>query len=376
MARGVPTYTTGSLGVAASGAAQLDAFLPIIETALTGYLSNATQAWELYDDIDSALATRNRVYRSVGDRNLASGAGDAAIFGEIIRHTSTAFRVRNYQDWSTSGSGSGGRQSITASAASSTFTTAALTYFIFVNEYEFIVLYNQSTTWALIGWVSPIRTHIAASQRGVAFTTSLATAGSNVVVSIDRDITSSIVVGQKVWAYNLTPAAAALGSQNIQITTVEAVTASTITLDLSENLVSGSIIGADPSPVYTFGTSSVSSTVGNPTLYGVNSPTGEYTGQSGQAATFTPQLNFTTEGEIDPQLGSNLYMGSKAVIETTSVSSYPIMPRGEPGLIAYWGQGSQADPLTDEMYDIGTDTAYKYFGNLLNTLRGFSVRIP
>lgn len=370
MARGVPQYTTGTLGAAGSATLQMDAIIPIIETALTAYTSNATQAWELYDDVDPLLASRNRIYKSVGDRNLVSGAGDTALFAQFLRATATTLRFRTYQDWSDLSS-TGSRQSILNTTAF-TATAAALNYFIFVNEYEFHVVLNQSTTWVWLGWMSPVRTHISPNRRGVAFTTAAASSGSSVVVSLDRDITSSIVVGQEVWTQNVTASGNALESATIQVVPVENVTATTITLSLSEGLASGALIGADSAAHAVFGLSTTNSS--NPVIHFTNFANGTYTAQAGQSGTLTSQLDAVAEAEIDPQLGSNLYKGSKAIATITGAPNVAL--RGETDIVTYWGQGAQADPQTDEMFDVATGNSYKYFGNLLNGGRGVGFRIP
>ena len=84
MARSAFTYSTGSFP-ASTTSVRVDNLFPVLETALTAVTSNATQAWELYDDIDPALASRDRVYKSVGDRNLGGGNGEVTIFLRLTR---------------------------------------------------------------------------------------------------------------------------------------------------------------------------------------------------------------------------------------------------------------------------------------------------
>ena len=362
MARSAFTYSTGSFP-ASTTSVRVDNLFPVLETALTAVTSNATQAWELYDDIDPALASRDRVYKSVGDRNLGGGNGDVTIFLRLTR-VGGQFFIRTYQDWSTLTS-TGSRLNTTSAVQ---MYTGVATYHIFVNEYDLhLIIVDTSTVW--FGAVTPVRTHIRSDKNGVMFTTAAATAGSSVVISVDRDATGSIQVGQDVWIQNITAPGDALESETIQVATVEAITATTITLTIGSNVPSGAIIGTDPTPSATFSVLNTS----NPNLFFTNLPDTSYPGVNLTTATLTAQSAQISEAETDPQSGINLYIGSRFSVNSTSANFRAT--RGELGNVAAWSQGAQSDLDTDEMVDVATGTTYRYFYTLLNFSRGLSFEV-
>ena len=364
MARGVPTLTTATLAAAGSPTLQMDAFLPVVEAALAAYLSNATAAWGIYDAIDASLATRDTVYQSFGDRTLVSGAGDTTLYMRIARSTSQ-FTLRGYQDWSTLSS-TGSRQTFLQTVS---VTAAALTYWICINEYEVHIVTEQSGAFQYAGWANPARTHIPAGHSGVAFTTSAVTAGSAVVIPIDRSLVGSLTINKNVFIANLTAAGNALESETIEVLPVEAVAATpTVTLSPANSYASGAIIGDDP-----FCLMSWRSTIADPTLYFTQSRTGDLVAAAPSGsnfASFELPLSSLSEAAEDPHPGTNLYIGQRAfVVDATAASGGRL--RGEVQNSSFWGVDTQT--TADTMFDLPTGDRYVPFPALLNTSRLLSL---
>jgi len=243
MARLTTNRVFSSFDVASSATQGEDTYDQLI-TEIAAYQSNGVTAWELYDDI----AARDKVFRSVGDRTINGGAGDAVIYMRLVENLGIRFRV--YQDWSTS--------SHTGSRGTSEHLTlitdnVAVKFFYALDEYEFVFGVFQSGVrfdWGGVGIT--IRDHVIARESGVAFNTSqVVGAGAATVIPVDRDLQNLLHVGQKIWFIPQTPTGSALASATIETTTVTALDAFSVTVALLNNTYEiGSIVGLDPCPSY------------------------------------------------------------------------------------------------------------------------------
>lgn len=288
MARGTPSFASGS-GASVLDNSQVTNIYNDLIAALTAYQNNSQDAWE---EIDVVNATSNRqeiVYQSRGDRTLGpSGEGDANLIIKVQQFSDTDIYFDAYQDWSTNSS-TGSRN---AGGSSTRWTgideNASYRYWYLSNEYEFVFLLKQEHVWYYVHFGSPIRRHIPSVAEGIAFTTASASSGSSVTVALDRDITASIVDSsdpngpQRVWIYNVTPVGNALRASTVDVTTVNAITSTTITFaSLANNFDSGAIVGLDPSPMFLVALSG-RSTGGSldSALYFTNTTVGTYTNVS------------------------------------------------------------------------------------------------
>jgi hypothetical protein len=368
MARGTPTYFSGTV----AGDNQVQDFYTALKTRIEAYQSNSTDAWEEYDPISTSAGSRDYVFRSLGDRTLASGAGDAALF---LRMTETATYIdfRGYQDWSTNGSGSGAREAFSLSYCRLTLnSTDTIAYWGVSNEYEFSLVLIQGGTHAFVSFGSPQRTHVPSDGNGICLLSSGASAGSSVVLSVDRDVSSDVgsgklTVGQKVWVYNLTATGDALETSTVEIVEVEAVTSNTVTVDsLASNKAAGAIVGLDPCPmgVATY-------TTGDPPHYYTNHKDGSWASALGQVYYVESIMDIMTEGNIDPAPNS-LYYGGLGMPHSTTAGKGG--PRGTKETLSFWSIGTQADQqrmLTN--YAGSAAGGWKIFPSLANN--GYALAI-
>lgn len=360
MVRSAPSFSSGTIAAQASAEAMLDLFLPQIESALAAFQSSGTTAWEIYDTLDATLASRNRIYRSLGDRSLVSGAGDAWLLAQINRTATNTLTLNAYQDWSTSTS-TGNRAA--NDALFFTVTADELNFFFSLHEYEFHCVWNQATAWNWFGWGNLVRTHVVPSHRGIALSTAAITAGTSVVIGLDRDISNTIEVGAPVWVMNRTATGNALESATIEIATVEAVTSTpNITLTLANSFASGAMIGADPTAMAVW-----RGTNGIPVLFWTNDGSGQYSTQGSTFGSWDPGIVNTQEAGADPA-ATGYYLGSRPTGDITSVGAGGVIgARGTSDVAAFWGDGAQNDPQTDLMIDANTGQSHKVFDTLINS---------
>jgi len=358
MARGTPTYFSGTI----TGVNNVEDLFTQLETRVKAYQSNGGDAWEEWDVVTATAGLRDITYRSLGDRTLVSGAGDASLLMRMTQNSATAIRWRGYQDWSTTSS-TGTNEAGSAAAASGSWTTlsptAAIDYFGVSNEYEFTMVMVQGGAYRIMHFGSPKRMQVPAAAKGVARTSNAETAGASVVIEVDRDITSTIAVGQRIWVYNVTPTATALRTGAVNLAEVTAKAAGSITVDtLDNNLDAGAIIGLDPSPMMV-GTGTTTITA----LYFTNHTNGVYEGAALNSAFIEPLVELLTEAIIDPHPGSGLYIGSEAILDDPDAAHGGY--RGVPELMTWWPIGTNADQ--DRMvpnYD--TAEARKVFPSIKN----------
>lgn len=360
MARGTPSYSTASLPAATDAAAQLDAFLPILESAITAYQSNATDAWEVYAALDTSLASRDTVYRSVGDRTLGSGAGDTSAFVRLERTSSITLQFSTYQDWSTA-SNTGVRQSSPAAVSLGAGAATSLEYFFCYNEYEFHCVLNEDSgaAWRYFGWGVADRSHVPPAATGIAFLDSAVTTGSSVVCALDRDISSDITVGQYVWITNRTAAGDPLEPADVEVVEVTAVSSTpNITLaQLNNNYAAGAIVGFDPIGCFCW---TAGNTAATP-LQCSNDASGASGGQNAFWA--LPFDDIPNEAGEDPEAITGLYRGQYAYIND-GTADFPSW-RGRLTASSFWGVNGQTGPTADVMRDIVTGVGYRPFPGLL-----------
>ena len=358
MARGTPTYFSGTI----TGTSQRQDLYSKIREYLSGasaYQSNSVDAWEEYDEITATAGSRDMVHRSLGDRTIASGAGDAGLFIRIIENT-TNIDFKAYQDWSTSSS-TGEREAFSASytrwAVAS--DTADIAYWGVLNEYEFAMVYEQSGTYRWCWFGSPLRDRFPSDGRGICRLSSDVSAGDDVVLSVDRDVSSSLYVGQKVWVYNQTDTGDALENDTVEIVEVTAIgtTPNTVTVDtLAEDKAANALIGLDPSPMGV-----AAYTNANPTVYFTNGNDGSEL----QTYTIETLIQVFTEGNLDPEShGGDYYYGSPGLFHSITAGGPGV--RGHSELVSLWAKGAQSDEdriFTD--YAQTAAKAVKYFGGSL-----------
>jgi hypothetical protein len=364
MARGTPAYNTGSI----TGTNNVQDLMSALETELKAYQSNAQDAWEELQVLDATAGQRDVVFRSRGDRTLVSGAGDAHLIARLAQVTATVLEFRAYQDWSTNDS-AGARESTTTQLRwNSVSATEDIDWFRVSNEYEFVFVAVQGGDEYWVSFGNPIRRHVPPSHRGIAKVSSAATStGSNVVISIDRDISSLIKVGAWVWAYNITADGNVLESATIQLLPVVAVTASTITLNITADLVVGSLIGMDPSFMHITSGLNVSDGVG----YAPNTGAGLYVGAAQNSLDYTHLGRLVVEGGVDPN-PNDLYAGGRAMLVSLAGAEQSF--RGISQIFGWAAQGAQASNLTDRMEDNYDAAArWKYFPGLLDTGWGLMI---
>lgn len=364
MARGAPSYVTGTVAAQSTADDVVDLFLPIIETQLGTYQTNSVSAWQVFDDIDAGLATRDRVWQSRGDRTLGAGAGDTRLYVRITRNLAQ-LRFNVYQDWSTlssTGSRNPGPNTLFISSAE-------LTYFFCYNEYEFHFIVNQGSSWAYTGFLNPARVHVPSQIAGVAFTTAAVTAGGPVTVGLDRDISGNIRVGQRVFFIRQTDPGAALESAEIEAPVVTAVTSTTVTVDsLLSNYVGGSIVGFDPC---CFGCESTTS--GALTFLNTHGADGVSLLSSNQSM-IGQFFDNTSESDEDPA-PTGFFQGARMQLQDNVFAVPNGSWRGRSDCVVYWGVNGQTDP-DDIMRDVTSGVGYRPFPQLLDSNRLMSFYDP
>lgn len=348
MTRSTPLYFQTSLPTMGGGGQRI-AFWDAVVADIQVHQSNGVDAWESYDDISGVVANSDRdtVFRSLGDRNLGSGSrvGDANLFFRFRLNTNGFFYFGAYQDWSqTDNDGFGdattlGGTSETGSLFFQLSDIDAVDYFGVVNTHEGVVVARQSGTTFYMAWGSPVRSHIPTSRAGIARQTGTYSSGSGVVVSLDRDISSVIRVNQAIWAYDVTDEASALiASPNYEFTTVDAVSASDITLNtVSNNHGAFGIIGLDPSPMYVFAASGATINLGLTSIYNFTNRIDATQSDNNNDSTQSSLIAGITEAEMDPgTLGVH-----PGVFSRFTMTDGPLEFRGRPEHHTYWTTGTQ-----------------------------------
>jgi hypothetical protein len=346
MARSTGEFFSGTLAAVLSG--QVSNFCTTIETELTAFQSNATDAWEEHASLTlSPPVTFDKVFRSLGDRTLVSGAGDANLFVRIQLSTLTIY-VNAYQDWDVVAE-VGLRDAVPMGAHGVTLSdTAQIDYWGVRNEYEFVILWAQSGSWYFLVFGSPVRSHIPSLAAGIARATANVVAGAGVTIALDRDISTEITVGQRVWVYDVVDPGFTfpLTHDNAEVVEVSAVTATDITVvSLANNhgsATSKAIVGLDPCPMYV----NIGSNNSTMTPYFTNFIDAVYTGTFSQSHGFSPMFPSTGffAGQNAPE-STNFYAGVRAHVFSSGFSGGPSNGgfRGYPEHLFWWPIGTQVD---------------------------------
>lgn len=341
MARSTGQYFSGTLPGVVSG--QRLNFFNLFKSSLEAFLSAGTAAWQSYYLYQPGPALpRDQVWRSLGDRNLLAGSGDANLFVRAGMDAGGVFSIDAYQDVSTA-AGATLREAAGAGFLTLSFSdTAAIDYWGVRNEYEYVMILRQSGTTRIIAFGSPRRIHIASVAAGIARATGNVTAGSPRVIPVDRDLTGLITVGQRVWVYDVVDTGAAFpgGHDNAEVATVTAVAAGSITVATLVNAhgtaTSKAIVGLDPCPMYAICAGSAFP----PTWYMTNALNATYAGASANSCAITPFM-VPDIGSFGPNgpARTGLYIGASAGLSMNS----PIEFRGSPQHIHFWPIGTQVD---------------------------------
>lgn len=345
MARSAPIVDSGNIP---SGSGNRATFMNTLVAKLTEFQSGGTDAWELTNQFDVG-ASYDGVFHSVGDRTIAGGSGDTDIWIRLRMSSGTVY-VQGAQDFSTiAASWTAGRyREINSSGTGSIDDTTAIDWFSVVNEYEFHFVWLQGGAWHSLSLGSLIRPYSDAIG-GVGRITSQSGTGNGVVLGIDRDLTNDIQVGQKVWLVNQTPDGSALQSVGIDIVTVTAKTASTLTVDgVTNTYAVGSLVGWDPCP--TFVKPSTSTTV----CFGqkLDGSWSSSNGQIGYIHNIIDNVGIT-ESDFDPGL-DGLYAGGDCGVV---MNSYPQGYRGKFQLVQIFTLGTQTDM---DLMQVNFDATQQY----------------
>lgn len=239
----------------AVGSGQRFALCQAIAGALTAYQEGGQSAFQQLQLIDGG-GNFDRVYRSVGDRSLAGGAGDANIIIRITDIPASGIDIRTYSDWSPVSTA--GRRQAPATAALARIPNANISdtleaYLIgFGNAYECsMMLWQPTLTTPIIISIGQLVRHIPARMAGVAHTASSPAPGASRTFNLDRSLVGSLTVGQTIHIYQQTPASEALRTLVTEACTVAAVGDGTVQVtNLVNTFGVGALLGLWPQPTY------------------------------------------------------------------------------------------------------------------------------
>jgi hypothetical protein len=246
MARGTPSVSKGSVGAVGSG--QRKAVVSHIKNLATAYLVSGNAAWVQADYYN--LATYDyRILHSVGSPLLVSGAGDADLW-VVLQEYASGIYVRSMSDYCPSAD-TYQRLTSTSSSSIGISDTAAYDWWCVVNDYEFFFGMVQSGTMYGVWFGQPLNGLSDTSAIGgrARLTADTSTTGNGIVLSLDRDLTGKLTVGQKIYLLNQTvDGAGSLANDFCEIVTVASVGSSTVTVDgvVNQPYKTGSLIGLYP----------------------------------------------------------------------------------------------------------------------------------
>ena len=293
MARGTPQFSSGVIPGAGSGV--IRALGGAIKDCLTSYISNGESAWQVIDTITDTSTSFDWVLQSVGDRSLGilGNKGDTEIFLRLWRSSGSIY-TKMYQDWSPT-SHSGARPSYNGGNGGLD-DVSSVEWWGVVNEYSCCFVWVQGGFWRGIMWGQPIRPY-SSPLNGIA-RLSVATSGTGTItLSVDRDISANLKVGQMVWLVNHTPTGQALKTPYTETVIVENVTSSTIQVSGVTNTPYevGSLVGLDPCA--NMNAVAIDS---NNNFYTCNDKNGTWGGEGGSYAGSNVSLPMN-ESEEDPE---------------------------------------------------------------------------
>lgn len=240
-----PKHLSGTLGAVGSG--QRRNILEKIEETIVSFTSSwsGINSWGVYQDI-SGGASFDKVYKCDGYRRSPSADHGNRSFYVRLNENGGTLNLDVHGDWIT---GEQKGQYNTAGTASWTISdTAEVKYWMNANEYAFASILSSSTGWRYMyfGEYAQI-THTNPNQKGVAFLTQPATAGSNVVLNLDRNVDDGFRVGGVYQIVNQTPHGAAKVPGIVSMVTCSAFGGTSMTVsNLPNNCVSGAVLGIYP----------------------------------------------------------------------------------------------------------------------------------
>lgn len=312
-------------------------------------------------------ATTFSLDTSVGNGAYTSGGvvetpwiGDTDLWLHIHRTAPSDLDFVGYQDWSSTSSTGARASSTTQVAWNSLSATAEIDWYTASNEYEFVFIIVQSGAWRVFYACSPIRIQ-GPNTAGIGRVKTATSTTGTVVIATDRDMSSEITPGQRVWLVNQTVEGATLDSSAYtEIVPVSAVTSTTITVTgvTNQPYRVGSLIGLDCC-MFALGYA----TSGDPPMYWTNRPDAGYSSAGAQVGAIEHIGPLIDESSEDPR-PDNDYLMSDALIRSTQASYVGL--RGFCEVIAYAAQGVQTD--ADRMLpDHQTSSAFKVFASLSHT---------
>jgi len=346
MARGTGAYSSGLIN---GGTQNRYDFFQAIITVMKAYQSNGENAWEELDVLVDAVPLYDVVLHSVGDRSLGSGVnkGDTDIFVRL-HVASNQIYARAYQDWSATSS-TGNRATTDRSVA--TTDVDDIEYWMVVNEYEVMVVFLQNAGYKFIHFGKPSNPYTD-RMNGIARMSVATSTTGTVIVSLDRDITANVQVGQKIWLLNLTEDGQVLSTDDTELVTVTAVTSNSITVSgvTHQPYAIGSFVGLDSIATHCY----LSPTFG--ILDTVNNPDGNALG-SGTNKSMATVVSY--ENEFDPGW-DGMYLGFRV---------YPVMSSPNYDFRGYWDHVrvfSRASQMDEDIYrvDFNDSDRWKFFPSL------------
>lgn len=301
--------TTYTEGVESSGAGSVEALYDSIVATILAYSFGGSNPWTEVSEV----ATRDKVLYSGGDPS----SPDIACWLRIT-HSGNNINVIMYQDWSSlSETGSKATTLKTIFTGNNT-TGGSVNWYMVVNAYEIGLIAVQDAN----EWIASMGVGMRyGSNRGlIGRTTASVGSGSGVVVPVDRDL--ELVDGQQIWIYNVTPDGLALRADTINITTVDASDATSVTMNtLANSFDAGAIIGLHPSCNYVAAASGVGTMQGR-AIYSADGTSPVLILQ-----TYSITSNLFDETEVDPNIITDAYYGTRIVMNenTISAQTYGVM---------------------------------------------------
>jgi len=323
--------TTTITTTATPGEEIYDIVVPHVQSFTTDGASSA--AWETYDQI----ATRNVVLLSRGDKTLGNGAGDSKIYVQFDAETSaTALRVTVHGDWSTASS-TGSRSSATTVLTPG--TTDDIAVWVGTNEYEGVLVFQRDTIEGHATWGQIFRAQIPAAHQGTAFATAAVAGGPDIIIPLDRNLINTLQVGHQCWKVPQTAVGDVLSGDAIAIGTVQAITASSVTLDIATVEI-GDLIGCYPQPVY----------IGDATFDSTLEFVNDLVGTSGAIFTASNAAYSGQHSIENPSINTDVALGSSSFPGENNVNEHFMGVRSLLHTWASTGKDTMVDGATERLH--------------------------
>lgn len=341
--RSLGYFASGTIA-ADGGGGNINRLLAVFEADLLSLTcSNGVPAWRVEQDRTTTGSYTYKMYSSAGDRALGpNGRGDTRIvFG--MSGSSTGWAEQLYLDWDT-GSSTGINNASNPARSIGSSDTSQIRYWHGWNEYESVFIVSGSTTWRVGAIGEVVRNQIPWYHRGRAFLTAASVSGSNIVLTVDRDLTTGnerLVSGGLIHIIDLLSGSGIAGippfGYNWDSGTIGSISTTSITINsLAQTHSAGAIIGFDPLPAMTsHPTSDAGSFYSNMRLNMA------YAGLSSNTQTSRLGVN-VPETSADPaDYGQGIFQGFPLAMEGGTATGF----RGEWSILTLWGllAGSMTD---------------------------------